>query len=109
MKRRNLIQKTFALALTVMVLFTVSVRETHYLFSDHHSIDEHCENHLHSADNHADCSVCKFDISLFTDAVFKPSIAGASFSIQTSVSFYSPVTLSDTFLSNSLRGPPALA
>src|SRR5436190_2548180 len=109
MKSRSLIQKIFAFALTAMVLFTVTVRETHYLFSEHHSAHERCENHLHQADSHGDCSVCKFDVSLFTDCISFPEMLSGGINIANRTSHYQSVILSGRTPSNPLRGPPAFA
>ena len=106
MKCANLVKKIFAFVFAAIVLFTVSVHETHYLFSEHHSVNEHCENHLHKNDGHADCAVCKFDISLFTDCISfhrlnKPEFFDNNFSCA-----YQSVIFSSEVSSITLRGPP---
>jgi hypothetical protein len=108
MNRTSLFRKLLSLVFAAAVVFTVSVREVHYLFAQH-EVHEHCENHLHSDNHHEDCSVCKFDISGFTDEVVFSSTTVVSFFIIKSDCFYqTPITDSRT-ISIALRGPPALA
>lgn len=109
MKRSTVIQKIFAFVFTAIVLFTVSVRETHYLFSDHHAVSEHCENHLHSSDDHGDCAVCKFDVSFFTDNILYPQFIGQLFSITEQTSVCQTTVLAAGNYINPLRGPPSRA
>jgi hypothetical protein len=108
MKRISLIHKILALVFSFTVLYTVSVREVHYLFAQHEA-HEHCENHLHDATHQEHCSVCKFDIAAFTDKI---SVAEPSVSLSSNnkpVCFYkSPVTVSQYSFA-ALRGPPAIA
>ena len=106
MKRVSFLQKVLAFAFTAIVLFTVSVHETHYLFAEHHAVHEHCENHLHGEDTHTDCAVCKFDVSFFTDNIsYSPTQLQLN-SVKYSPSVYHSVILVAEVSSNSLRGPP---
>ncbi len=94
---------------TVSVLFTVSVREIHYLFATHETGHTHCDNHLHSGDEHGDCAVCKFDLSAFTDVVaiqpvFTPQTLITCFVL---ADYSYPPILVVSHLR--LRGPPAFA
>ncbi len=106
MKRSNYIQKIFAIVFTAIVLFTVTVRETHYLFAEHHAVNEHCENHLHSQEEHAHCSVCKFDVLFFTDEISHPSSSEVRFFQNLFFTSYHSVILLTEVSSHSLRGPP---
>lgn len=108
MKRTSLIHKILALVFSFTVLYTVSVREVHYLFAQHEA-HEHCENHLHDAAHQEHCSVCKFDIAAFTDEVLVAETSVSPSSNNELVSFYqSSVTVSQ-HSSATLRGPPAFA
>jgi hypothetical protein len=109
MKSGSVIQKILAVVFTAAVLFTVSVRETHYLFSEHHAVNEHCENHLHSGDEHGDCTVCKFDVSFFTDDISYPQFAPKIFLTEKHPISYNGLMPATTVYVNSLRGPPARA
>ena len=109
MKRSLVMRKIFACLLTAIVLFTVSVREIHYLFTEHHAETEHCENHLHQAETHTDCAVCKFDVSFFTDAIFHPDFQQQQFCAEKYEASYRSIILAPVVNANSLRGPPSLA
>lgn len=109
MKRTSLILKIFAFVFTAIVLFTVSVRETHFLFAEHHETDEHCQNHLHSQDEHSHCSVCKFDVSFFTDEILAPENTTLVFVVTRQMDGFQSIHLLSSPLRLSLRGPPALA
>ena len=106
MKRNSCILKVFAFAFTAIVLFTVSVHETHYLFAEHHSAHEHCENHLHGEDEHADCAVCKFDVSFFSDNILHPAFIHQNFIGEVDAPIYTSVISSTDVSFNPLRGPP---
>ncbi len=69
MRLKAILRYFFAAFFSVSVLFTVSVKELHYLFAAHEELHEKCDNHIHPADEHSDCAVCKFDLSCFTDVV----------------------------------------
>lgn len=107
MKRTSFIQKIFAFVFTAIVLFTVSVRETHFLFAQHHEIDERCQNHLHSQDEHSHCSVCKFDVSFFTDEIFILENSNVVFAEAKQIDAYQSICLLSSSRCISLRGPPA--
>ena len=108
MKYISLFRKILSIAFAVAVVYTVSVREVHYLFSQHEA-HEHCENHLHDASHHEDCSVCKFDIASFTDVVFTANDSPLKF-LSKEVACMYQLTITNSLLSfPSLRGPPALA
>jgi hypothetical protein len=102
-----ILRKTCAVIFAITIAFTISVREVHYLFTQHDA-EEQCENHLHNADNHSDCAVCKFDISIFTDELSLPPFVAQTFFHVHHVAFQSVIS-DRQFLSNSLRGPPSRA
>ena len=108
MKRISLFRKILSVAFAAAIVYTVSVREVHYLFSQHEA-HEHCENHLHDASHHEDCAVCKFDIATFTDAVFTVSTSALAFTEAKWVDNYQPFNLQSSTFNLSLRGPPSLA
>lgn len=89
-------------------MFTVSVRETHYLFAEHHEANEHCQNHLHSQEEHSHCAVCKFDVSLFTDEIFAPENSPLIFPGNRMDDIYQTRIVNSLISFPSLRGPPAL-
>ncbi|MES2622602.1 MAG: hypothetical protein V4615_17265 [Bacteroidota bacterium] len=109
MKRSNVLLKAFSFAFAAIVLFTVSVHETHYLFAEHHAAHEHCENHLHTEDSHSDCSVCKFDVSFFTDHISYPQFNHPHVTRQDIPCIYLSPALSIRNFANSLRGPPSIS
>lgn len=87
----------------------VSLHEVHYLFSEHH-LHEHCgEQHLHAADEHGHCPVCKFDISLFTDELAQPVFIHAQPSSFAYTYTYQSVILYKQLTAHALRGPPVVA
>ncbi len=108
MKRTSILRKLLAALFGMAVVFTVSVREVHYLFSQNH-VHEHCENHLHASDEHTHCAVCKFDISLFTDEVSHVQVASPETYPAQPAAAYSSVVLYSSVCANALRGPPATA
>lgn len=108
MKRTSILRKALAVIFGIAVVTIVSVREVHYLFSQSH-IHEHCENHLHGAEEHNHCAACKFDISLFTDEVPQPPVLTAVSYHSTPIVVYQSVILYSTVRANTLRGPPVAA
>ncbi|MFN8322959.1 MAG: hypothetical protein U0T74_09900 [Chitinophagales bacterium] len=108
MKRTSIFKRLIALVFALTVVYTVSVKEVHYLFSQH-QVHEHCENHLHSDEHQEDCSVCKFDISLFTDVLYTETCINHEFLSYSKNRDYHSVLYSFSVLNISLRGPPALA
>ncbi len=108
MKRISLFRKILSVAFAAAIVYTVSVREVHYLFSQHEA-HEHCENHLHDASHHEDCAVCKFDIATFTDEVFTASTSPLVFTETKWVDNYQPFNLQSSTFNLALRGPPSLA
>lgn len=108
MARINLFRKMLALAFAVAVVFTVSVKEVHYLFAFHEA-HEHCENHLHQKDAHAHCDICKFDVSGLDDELHTVKLASASINITEAETFYTEPLLHLKQSSALLRGPPATA
>lgn len=108
MKRTSLFRKILSVVFAATIVFTVSVREVHYLFSQHEA-HEHCENHLHDSTHHEDCSVCKFDLSIFSDEIL-PSDNTKAIVFASQVDDWSQVfNLQSQISSVTLRGPPALA
>ncbi|MBK7149622.1 MAG: hypothetical protein IPH78_12595 [Bacteroidetes bacterium] len=73
MYRPRVFRQMLAVLLATIVVALVSVREVHYLFTEHGGQHEHCHNHLHAADAHFHCEVCKADIASFTDEVQPPA------------------------------------
>ncbi|HLP18715.1 MAG TPA: hypothetical protein VK174_00365 [Chitinophagales bacterium] len=108
MKRKQILRKIFSALFTAAVLFTVSVREVHYLFA-HHDAHEHCENHLHSADEHKHCVACKFDAEVFTDVIEHTGLTIPTDYSCTSTNSYQSAVICTAVLANALRGPPAIA
>jgi hypothetical protein len=108
MRRYNLLHKIFAMVFAVAVVFTVSVKEVHYLFSFHET-HEHCENHLHPADHHAECAVCKFDLSVCDDQLFLNAISVPQFFSPQIICLYTSPAISGQSIFTSLRGPPVFA
>ena len=54
------------LALVGVFMYSASVQEIHYLFINHHSeLNEHCHNHLHAQTQHAECNLCKIELSSY--------------------------------------------
>lgn len=85
------------------------MHEVHYLFSEHHQ-HEHCgEQHLHAADEHGHCPVCKFDISFFTDEITQPLTIHVPATISTYIYTYQSISIQQQISAHALRGPPALA
>ncbi len=108
MKCISLFRKILSAAFAVTIVYTVSVREVHYLFAQHEA-HEHCENHLHDASHHEDCSVCKFDIAAFGDEVFTAYNSPLVFAEVKWIDDYRSFNLQSSIFYLSLRGPPALA
>ena len=108
MKRISLFRKILSVAFAVAIVYTVSVREVHYLFSQHEA-HEHCENHLHDASHHEDCAVCKFDIATFTDEVFTVYNSALAFVSEEAIGIYQSQVTNSLISFPSLRGPPSLA
>jgi hypothetical protein len=106
MKRASLFNKFFAVVFAAIVVFTVSVREVHYLFNQHEA-HEHCENHLHNSNHHQDCSACKFDVSIFTDNVFFLDNSPIFCFEKKRIDYKQSLNLHFSFFNLSLRGPPA--
>ena len=105
MKRTSLLNKIFSVAFAVTVMFTVSVREVHYLFSQHEA-HERCENHLHNSNHQEDCSICKFDVSIFTDTVFSFDNSAIAWLEKSLVVHKQSLNLQSSTLNLLLRGPP---
>lgn len=95
-----------AVLLATIVVALVSVREVHYLFTEHGGQHEHCHNHLHAADAHFHCEVCKADIASFTDEVQPPAFV----SNQSYVAFLCLPLVQHVYTAQQhvafLRGPP---
>jgi hypothetical protein len=108
MKKFSIGKFIVASVLALLTVGIVSIHEVHYLLTNHHEND-HCENHLHAADTHAHCNVCKFDVSLFTDTdVDELSINIKFYSSYITAKTSSFVPQSEVLV-NSLRGPPLSA
>lgn len=109
MKRISFIKSLIAATFAVAVLFTVSVHEVHYLFVAHHHAEQNCVNHLHQADPHGDCNVCKFDVSFFTDVIQKSQLPVATVTLARVQSCYQSHIYVQAITANALRGPPTIA
>lgn len=109
MRRYSHIRLLLTGVLTSIMLFMVSIHEVHYLFTEHHVHEDCHELHLHAANEHGHCPVCKFDVNLFTDEIEQPVVAKAPEAIFTYIYTYQSVIVSNTTISYSLRGPPSLA
>lgn len=107
MRKANLVTFLLCPLFTLAVIFTVSFHEVHYLFVDHYE-HEHCDNHLHSGSEHGHCSVCKFDVNLFTDELIHPGVANPEFNVVPFSLNAKSVLSVQKQLSTFLRGPPAL-
>ncbi|MFN8298256.1 MAG: hypothetical protein U0T75_04055 [Chitinophagales bacterium] len=107
MRMRPAIKALLSVLFTMAILFTVSVKEVHYLFAEHGS-HEHCENHLHSGDEHGSCEVCKFDMATFTDAIARESVLVPQEWHITAVYNYQGFEVLASPGTINLRGPPAL-
>lgn len=106
MKRISLFRTLLSVSFTLVVMYTVSFHEVHYLFLQHEQ-HEHCENHLH-AKEHYDCAVCKFEASVFINDIASPQLyVLISFSPKVMVEVKSAI-LQNTFESYFLRGPPSV-
>ena len=109
MRRYTHIRLLLTGVLTSIMLFMVSMHEVHYLFTEHHAQENCHEVHLHAADEHTHCPVCKFDISLFTDEIEQPVVAELPEVFSTYNYTYQSVKVHNTTISYSLRGPPSIA
>jgi len=109
MKRTSFIKSLIAATFAVAVLFTVSVHEVHYLFVAHHEVEQNCINHLHQADSHGDCNVCKFDVSFFTEVIQKSQLPFAIVTLARVQVYYQSYTYVQAVTANPLRGPPTIA
>lgn len=109
MRRYSHIRLLFTGMLTSIMLMMVSIHEVHYLFTEHHTHEECHELHLHAADEHGHCPVCKFDISLFTDEIEQPVVAQAPAVVSIYNYTYQSVQVASATITYSLRGPPSLA
>lgn len=107
MYRPRVFRQMLAVLLATIVVALVSVREVHYLFTEHGGQHEHCHNHLHAADAHFHCEVCKADIASFTDEVQPPALV----SNQTYVQFPCKPLVQPVYTAQQhvafLRGPPS--
>lgn len=107
MKRTSLFRKILSVVFAAAIVFTVSVREVHYLFVQH-AIQEHCQNHLHSGSYHDDCAICHFDVSAFTDSVFSTDNSPLPFTEDRFFDYCQFFNLQSSAFNLSLRGPPAM-
>ena len=109
MFRHHLFKKFFAVLFATVVVALVSVREVHYIFTEHAAQHEDCHNHLHAADAHFHCEVCKADISYFSDDIQPEILSVHEFnSLAISSSYQQPCYTSLQYVAL-LRGPPAVA
>ena len=109
MKRISYIKLLIAASLTSIMMFMVSMHEVHYLFTEHQQHEDCHEAHLHAADEHGHCPVCKFDISLFTDEITQTVVSNNAFVVSLYTYTYQSVVVYKQVSAHALRGPPALA
>lgn len=107
MRTRPAIKALLSVLFTIAILFTVSVKEVHYLFAEHET-HEHCDNHLHSGDEHGSCEVCKFDIATFTDAIGIEGVFAPQEWYTTITFNYPGFEALSSPDERCLRGPPAI-
>ncbi len=93
-----------------LFLYSASVQEIHFLFVNHHTeLSEHCHNHLHQQTNHADCNLCKIELSSFVQATyhfdFTPRVLPAIRQVYNTLD----VVVNCRYSSVSPRGPPVLS
>jgi hypothetical protein len=109
MFRHRLFKKFFAVLFATVVVALVSVREVHYIFTEHAAQHEDCHNHLHAADAHFHCEVCKADISYFSDDIQADVLSIQEvYSVAVSSRYQQPSYTSLQYVAL-LRGPPAVA
>lgn len=109
MFRHRLFKKFFAVLFATVVVALVSVREVHYIFTEHAAQHEDCHNHLHAADAHFHCEVCKVDISYFSDDIQADVLSIQEvYSVAVSSRYQQPCYTSLQYVAL-LRGPPAVA
>ncbi len=109
MFRHHLFKKFFAVLFATVVVALVSVREVHYIFTEHATQHEDCHNHLHAADAHFHCEVCKADISSFTDDIQPEILYGQEFYSAFLHCHYQEPNFTSLHYVALLRGPPAVA
>ncbi len=86
-----------------------SIQEIHYMFIHHEvEVNDHCDNHLHQKDNHAECSLCKIDLSSFVQTFSQFELPNQAFTANRKTYNLAKVVISNQFATPSLRGPPAL-
>jgi len=110
LKRFSLIRFSFLLALGGIFLYSASVQEIHYLFIQHHAEQhEHCDNHLHAQDNHAECNFCKVDLSAFVQSFQQFEETSLLFFDHQKTYGLPEIIVTNDFPCVSLRGPPVLS
>lgn len=98
------LRKCFAALLAAAVVFAFGYHELHYIFT-HHQAKEHCENHLHGAEE-SHCDFCIIDISVVSEQAI--SAATEIENIFVALNLHVPVVAynsSEEYLPF-LRGPP---
>ena len=101
---------SFLLALAGLFIYSTSIQEIHYLFVKHDTeLTEHCVNHLHSATDHTDCSICKIDLSCFVQTFSQFELPKKVFSSDCKTYQLLDAKVAECFSAISLRGPPSLA
>jgi hypothetical protein len=106
----SVLRFTMLSVLMALFLYSASVQEIHYLFVDHHTeLSEHCHNHLHSHVGHADCSLCKIELSSFLQSTGAGNPASYIYQKPVDAVSGKNVTLDNRHSSISLRGPPVVA
>jgi hypothetical protein len=108
MKKPAIIQRFGSLLFTAMLLFTVGFHEVHHLFSEHHTDHNECDNHLHSPEEHGDCSVCDFQVLLFTVHKFQVTLPFVPCNAIIITGYLQAQVLQQLSPTTLLRGPPFL-
>jgi hypothetical protein len=108
--RFSLLRFSLLLALAAGFLYSASVQEIHYLFTTHHNeVNDHCNNHLHTQKNHAECALCKIELSSYVQSFEQFGSQNQVFSNSLEVYKLLDVKLNIEHSSISPRGPPATA
>lgn len=109
MKRIPLLQKLLTSVLAAVVVMLVSVREVHFLFTEHPTHHEDCHNHLHAADEHFHCEACKAHVSCFTDEVKVVQLSSPGIRLTDITERIFTFSYSSVRSLPYLRGPPVVA
>jgi len=108
-RRFSIFRCSFLLALAGLFLYSASVQEIHYLFTEHQvERTEHCDNHLHANANKTECSFCKIDLSSYVQSFAQYESAAQILSANLNIWNLRDGVINNQHPSISLRGPPAV-